>query len=360
MTSASTILAAALQTTLLGFRVRIVDPAWLWIAPLGLVAGAISASRAFRRWRRARAVVPEGRRSRVLPDAGASQGVARGGLLGFGLMLLFVAAAGPQCGERTEIVKRTGIDLVVALDASTSMLARDVKPSRLERAKMEVTALLDKVRGDRVGLVVFAGEAFVQCPLTTDYSAAKLFLRAVDPVAMPQQGTAIAGALREARRVLEGGGRGGVARAVLLITDGEDNEGEAMDAAKELGDAGIRVYAVAVGSEEGEPIPLTDAKGNVTGYKKDREGRTVLTRTDVSGLRDLTSAAGGKVLMASGADLGVAAMIGELEKLQKGELESRLAVQYDDRYPYFAWPAFALLCVAAALGEGRFRRRSAA
>jgi len=126
--------AAALQTTLLGFRVRIVDPAWLWVAPLGMVAGALAAFRAWRRWQKARALVPDGRLARVLPRGSASQGVARGGLLGAGLTLLFLAAAGPQCGERTEIVKRSGIDLVVALDASTSMLARDVKPSRLERA----------------------------------------------------------------------------------------------------------------------------------------------------------------------------------------------------------------------------------
>jgi Ca-activated chloride channel family protein len=331
----------------------------LWLAPLGLLAGAIAAWRTLRRWSRARALVPNARQRIVLPGAGPSQGVARSGALGFGLCLLLVAAAGPQCGERTEIVKRSGIDLVVALDASTSMLARDVKPSRLERAKLEVSALLDRLHGDRVGLVVFAGESFVQCPLTTDYTAAKLFLRAVDPAAMPQQGTAIAGALREARRVLEGGARGGAGRAVLLITDGEDNEGEALDAAGELGDAGVRVYAVAVGSEEGEPIPLADARGNITGYKKDRAGRTVLTRTDVAGLRELTSRAGGNVLSASGTDLGVGGIVDELEKLQKGELESRLAVQYDDRYQYVAWPALAMLCAAAALGEGPLRRRIA-
>src|SRR3989440_4953835 len=208
------LIAAALQTTLLGFRVRIVDPVWLWLSPLGIAAGATAAFCVWRRWRRARSAVPATRREQVLPGGGASQGVLRGGLLGIGLSLLSVAAAGLQCGERTELVKRTGIDLVVALDASNSMLARDVKPSRIERAKLEVTALLDRLKGDRVGLVVFAGDAFIQCPLTTDYSAARLFLRAVAPVSMATQGTAIADALYQAREVLDGGGRGDAGKAV--------------------------------------------------------------------------------------------------------------------------------------------------
>src|ERR1700682_1349927 len=244
--------------------------------------------------------------------------------------------------------------------ATTSMRARDVKPPRLDRAKLEVGALLDRLKGDRVGLVVFAGEAFVQCPLTSDYSAARLFLRAVDPGAMPQQGTAIASALLEAKRVLEGGGRGSAAKAVLVITDGEDQQGDALKAAEALGEAGIRIYAVPVGTEEGEPIPLTDKSGNVTGYKKDREGRTVLTRTDVAGLRELSSRGNGLVLRGSGFDLGVLQLLPELDKLQKGDLESRLSVQYDDKYMWFAWPAFLLLCAASALGEGPLWRRRAA
>ncbi len=346
-----------IQTTLLGQHIRVLTPLLLWIAPLGLIAGVLAAVRSWQRQQRVAALVPGPRLVHVIQGGGSSQGIAKGSLLGLGLFFLFVAAAGPQCGERTELVKRTGIDLVVALDASNSMLARDVKPSRIERAKLEVTALLDRLKGDRVGLVVFAGDAFIQCPLTTDYAAAQLFLRAVAPVSMATQGTAIADALYEAREVLESGGRGEAGKAVLLITDGEDQRGDALAAASALGDAGIRIFAVAVGGTEGEPIPILDGLGNLTGYKKDKEGRTILTRTDIQGLRELTARGNGILLTASGADLGVLKFLPELEKIQKGELESRLSVQYDDKYPWFAWPAFALLCAAAALGEGPLRRR---
>jgi Ca-activated chloride channel family protein len=355
MTPAPSLWPAAVQTTVLGLRLRIADPLWLWLAPVALLVGAWAAGVAVRRHSRAARLLPQPRRAQLLPELSGTQGALRSSALGLGLSLLFVAAAGPQCGERTEIVKRAGVDLVIALDASTSMLARDVKPSRLERAKVEVSALLDQLKGDRVGLVVFAGEAFVQCPLTTDYGAAKLFLRAVDPHNMPQQGTAIAEALDEARRVLDGGSRGGAGKAVLLLTDGEDFEGDAAQVAAQLAEAGIRVYAAPVGTEAGEPIPLTDAQGNVTGYKKDREGKTVLTRVDVNALREVAEKGGGKLLAGSAMGVGVSQLVAELDKMQKGELESRLTVQYDERYGALAWPAFALLAVGAALGEGRFR-----
>lgn len=352
-------LPAALQGSLFGLRVRLVDPLWLWVSPLVLALGIAFLVRVLLRQDRARGLVPGPRQPQLIPGAGSGQGALRASSLAAGLVLLCVAAAGPQCGERTEIVKRSGIDLVIALDASASMLARDVKPSRLERARLELFAMLDQLKGDRVGLVVFAGEAFVQCPLTVDYSAAKLFLRAVDPSQMPQQGTAVAAALLESRRVLEGGGRSGAAKVVLLLSDGEDHEGAAEKAAQDLAEAGIKLYTVPVGTEAGEPIPVLDKAGAVVGYKKDRAGQTVLTRTDVAGLGLLAEKGGGSLLRGNGGDLGLAKMVEELDRMQRGELESRLSVQYDDKHQWFAWPALLLLALAAALGEGPLRRRQA-
>lgn len=351
------LLASALQTTLLGTRARIAEPWFLWLSPLGLLLGALSALRSFLRQRSALAAAGPGRRASVVSEPGNGQGVLRGGLLGLGLSLLCLAAAGPQCGERTSVVKRAGLDLVIALDASTSMLARDVRPSRIERARLEIAALLDHLRGDRVGIVAFAGEAFVQCPLTIDYGAARLFLRAVDPQAMPQQGTAVAAALQEARQVLDRGSRPGAARVVVLVSDGEDQEGSALEAAQALADGGARLYAVAVGSPAGEPIPLLDKGGALTGYKKDRDGRTVLTRANPAALRELAARGGGALLRGSGGDLGLSALLPELERMQRGDLESRVTVQYDERYGWFAWPAFALLVLGGLVGEGPLRRR---
>ena len=353
------LLAAGIQGTLLGVKVRVLLPVFLWLAPLGLLAGAVYAWRSLSRQRRLVKLVPEARREGLLRDAGAPQGAVRGSALGLGAALLCVAAAGPQCGEKTEVVKRSGIDLVIALDASTSMLARDVKPSRLERAKLEISSLLDRLKGDRVGLVVFAGEAFVQSPLTTDYSATKLFLRAVDPTAMPQQGTALADAIRESKRLLDGGARAGAGKVVLLLSDGEDHEGDADKAAGELAETGARLFTVAVGETAGEPIPLTDGHGNVAGYKKDNKGQTVLTAANPTAMRELASRAGGDLLTSRNGDLGVGELLDDLDRMQRGELESRLNVQYGDRFYWFAGPAFALLLLGAALGEGRMRWRRA-
>jgi len=353
-------LAAAWQFTLLGLPARLERPEGLLFLAGVLVAAVLLLRAIVKRSRALLGRVPERLLPRMAPGAGTGRDLWSAGSLVAGLALLSVAAAQPQCGTRTELARRYGIDLVIALDASNSMLARDVRPSRIDRAKLELASLLDRLKGDRVGIVVFAGDAFVQCPLTTDYSAAKLFLRAVNPDALPQQGTALAAALKTSRDLFRAGGRGAAGRALVLITDGEDHEGDVDAALKDLNEDGVRVFAVGVGSASGEPIPVPGPDGSVTGYRKDSHGRTIMTRLDEAVLRKLAEATGGRYVHSASGDLGVGEVYEELDRMDKSEFESRLTVQYDNRYAAFAWPGFALACAGLAFGEGRFRRRAEA
>lgn len=347
------------QFSVLGAKARLVHPERLWLVAVAALAFALEAWWLLGARARLERAVSARLADRMAPAAGPARGVARSSLVSIALALLGIALAQPQCGSHSELTKRYGIDLVVALDASASMQARDVKPSRLERAKLELAGLIDRLKGDRVAIVVFAGDAFVQCPLTTDYAAAKLFLRAITPDSVPQQGTALSRALATSRELLDNADRGAKGKAVVLITDGEDHEGAALDEAAKLAEAGVRIYAVGVGSVSGEPIPLVDAAGNVTGYKKDRAGNTVMTRLNEQILQELADKGTGKYVHSARGDLGVGEIAEELDRLQKAELQSRLTVQYEDRYQAFAAPALALLLLAALAGDGRWRRARA-
>jgi Ca-activated chloride channel family protein len=267
---------------------------------------------------------------------------------GGGLFFFAWALAQPQCGSHSELTKRRGIDLVVALDASKSMLARDVQPNRLERAKLELTTLLDTLKGDRVGIVVFAGDAFIQCPLTSDYAAAKMFLRAVDPSLMAQGGTNIGEALAKAKDVFEGAERGAKEKVVVLLSDGEDLEGEVQEGLDVLKDSGIRIFTVGIGSETGEPIPLVDKRGEVVGYLKDKDGKTVLTRLDRAGLTQIAEATGGQFFYQPNG-VAIGGVLEQIEKLQKSELESRLSVRYVERFQLFLAIGLALLIAGMAI-----------
>jgi Ca-activated chloride channel family protein len=343
--------AAPLPFQVLGAPARLFAPDALWllaaVAALALL-GAVQLSR--RRALLDRVAGPQARR--LAPRAGGARPALRLGLSLTGLALLALALSRPQCGTRTELTRRSGVDVVVALDVSRSMQARDVAPDRLTRARLEVGALLEQLGGDRVGLVVFAGEAFVQCPLTSDLEAARLFLRAVSPASVPQQGSDLGNALRAAGEVLQASEQSaGRSKVVLLVSDGEDLEGGAREAAAELAEAGVRIFALAVGTAAGEPIPLLDQAGKLTGYRKDKRGEPIVTRLDLATLRAIADKGGGQVLEIGSPDRGPAAFRDALEQLEKGELESRLTVQYEDRYALAAFPGFLLLLGALLLGE---------
>ncbi len=345
--------AAPLAFRVLGAPARLADPGALWLLLAVAALAALGVARlAGRRALLGRIAGP--RAALVAPRAGGGRPAARLGLSLTGLALLALALSRPQCGTRTEPVRRSGVDLVVAIDVSRSMLARDVAPDRLTRARLEVGALLDRLGGDRIGLLVFAGEAFVQCPLTTDAGAARLFLRAVGPGSVPQPGTDLGNALRGAAEVLDAAGDArGRTRVVLLVTDGEDLEGGAAAAARALSDAGVRIFALAVGTPAGAPVPLLDAQGKITGYEKDRRGEPVVTHLDLAALQAIAERGGGEVYQIGSPDRGPAAFLPALDRLARSEVESRITLEYEDRYALAAFPAFLCLLAGLLLGEAR-------
>ncbi|MBI2503991.1 MAG: VWA domain-containing protein [Candidatus Latescibacteria bacterium] len=266
-----------------------------------------------------------------------------------GVFFLVLALTGPQFGARTEVGKRRGVDVMVALDVSRSMLAGDVKPTRLERAKHQIAELLDQLGGDRVGLVVFAGHAFVQCPLTVDYGALQLFLDLADTGVVPVQGTALADAIELAARCLpESEGQD---QAIALFTDGENHLGDPVAAARAVAARGIRIFAVGIGSPGGELIP--DLKTG--GYHQDREGNYVKSRLDEEILEKVAQASEGAYFRSTLAGGEVGQIHDYLSQMDQREFGSTRFTRYEERFQFCLLPALLCFLAEACLPEGRRR-----
>ena len=250
----------------------------------------------------------------------------------FLLFMLFglFALLRPQWGTKLETVRRTGVDIIVALDTSLSMDTQDVVPGRLEKAKHEVRALIDALQGDRVGLVVFAGSSFVNCPLTIDQNAVKLFLDVVDTQVIPRPGTNIGDAIRRGVQAFDSRDRRH--KVIILVTDGESLEGDPQVAAEEAKQAGVVIYSIGIGTAAGEPIPLRDERGNVTGYKKDEAGSVVVSRLDEESLRQVSDTTGGQYYRATPAEEEVEKIVQAVSGMDKKEFESKVYLTYVDRF----------------------------
>ncbi|MDP4281287.1 MAG: VWA domain-containing protein [Bacteroidota bacterium] len=263
------------------------------------------------------------------------------------LMLAFsslvIALMDPQTGSRLEKVKRQGIDMMIALDVSNSMLAEDIKPNRLERSKQAISKLFDELEGDRIGLIVFAGKAYTQLPITTDYAAAKMFLSTVNTNSVPVQGTAIGDAIDLATKSF---GESKLNKVIILITDGEDHQGDWLEKTKEAAKQGINIYTIGMGLKDGAPIPVYSENIEI-GYKKDKEGNTIISKLDESLLQQIASAGNGMYVRASNSDAGLQKVFDEFSKMQKKEIETRQYSEYEDRYQYFV--ALALIFLALEL-----------
>jgi Ca-activated chloride channel family protein len=246
-------------------------------------------------------------------------------------------------------LKRTGLDILVAIDVSKSMLARDVKPNRLERSKLAVKDLVKKLNGDRIGLIAFAGTAFLQCPLTIDYNGFLLTLDDLNTETIPRPGTSISGAIREAVDTLKGADK--KFKVLVLITDGEELEGSAMNAAAEAAQQGVRIYCVGVGSADGELIPAIDEQGQKA-YLADKQGQVVKTRLNEELLKRVAVATGGSYVHATQSDFGLILLYDKvISKLEKRELESKMKRNYKERYQIFLALAVALLLLESLFSE---------
>ncbi len=267
------------------------------------------------------------------------------------LTSLVIALARPRWGTQVNVTAQRGVQVMVTLDVSSSMLAEDVKPDRLARAKLTVKELMDRLGGNEIGLVLFSGAAFVQFPLTADLNTARSFLDAAGPRSISRPGTA----LEEAIRVALDGFPDDVAahRVILLLTDGEGHEGDPLKAARDAAEAGVTIYAIGFGSPQGEPIPLRDAAGALLGYKKDAEGNTVLSRLDETTLTQIADATGGRYFRASPGGAEIEAVAEAIASMATGETESRFEVQGVERFQWFVALALAALVGESVMGVGR-------
>jgi Ca-activated chloride channel family protein len=289
---------------------------------------------------------------KLMPEASGARLAIKIIIQSLAVLFMTIILARPQFGSKVEEVKRKGVEVIIALDVSNSMLAEDIQPSRLERAKQAISRLVESLSNDKIGLIVFAGDAYTQIPVTTDYISAKMFLSTISPDIVPKQGTAIGSAIDLGIRSFSPGND--KSRAMIIITDGENHEDDPVAKAKDAASAGIVIYTVGIGSTEGVPIQL-----NVDGrkdYIKDQKGNIVITRLDENILKAIAMAAGGKYVRANNSNIGLDQVFSDIRKLKKQDLEGTVFTEYNDQFQIFAGIALFLLLLDFMIMERKNRR----
>jgi len=288
----------------------------------------------------------------LMPVAGKYKRVAKFVLLFCAFGSLILGVANPQIGTKLEEVKREGVDVMIALDVSNSMKAEDIKPNRLESAKQEISRLIDKLQNDRIGIIVFAGDSYLQLPLTTDYSAAHLILSTIDVDVVPIPGTAIGSAIQLAMKSFAEGEK--KHKVIILITDGENHEDDAIAKAKEAHEEGAVIHTIGMGSPDGAPIPIY--QNNVqTGFRKDGDGSVVVTKLDEQALLQIAEAGGGKFIRATNQQNELEAIFKEVQSMEKKEFGTKMFTEYEDRFQYFLGMALLLVVVEFFVSERKNR-----
>ena len=271
------------------------------------------------------------------------------GLFCLAFAFFAVGLARPRTGARLAERKTKGAEIIVALDVSNSMLAQDYSPNRLERAKLAISRLTDRLQEDRIGLVIFAGTSFVQLPVTTDYVSAKMFLGSIDTGSIPVQGTAIGDAIRLCIKSFSA--QSEKSRVIVVISDGENHEDDAVGAAKQAAELGIKVYTIGVGSAEGQPIPMDG------GLLRDKDGEIVVTKLNEQMLRDVAKAGNGAYIHAGGEEFGLNPIVQDIRRMEDEEFGSVVFEEYDEQYMYFFGVALLLFVIQMLIGERKPRRK---
>ena len=285
----------------------------------------------------------------LMPSASAGKGWVRIILWTLAFACFVIGLARPQVGAKLREHESKGAEIMICLDVSNSMLAQDYSPNRLERAKLAISRIVDKLQEDRIGLIVFAGTSFVQLPITTDYVSAKMFLNSIDTQSVPIQGTAIGDAILTAAKGFSA--QSEKSRAIIVITDGENHEDDPVAAARQAVELGCKVYTIGVGSTQGQPIPVEG------GLLKDRDGNIVVTRLDEKTLRETADAGGGAYVHAGNEEFGLNPIIADIRKMEAEEFSSVVFEEYDEQYMYFFAAALALFVLELLIGERRAKRR---
>jgi Ca-activated chloride channel family protein len=291
---------------------------------------------------------------RLIPELSKIRPVFKVILQIIALSFAIIMLARPQFGSKLEEVKRKGVEVILALDVSNSMLAEDIQPTRLERAKQAISRLVENLDNDKIGLILFAGDAYTQIPVTTDYISAKMFLSTISPDMVAKQGTAIGSAIDLGIRSFSPGT--GRSKAMVIITDGENHEDDPVAKAKEAASAGIVIHTIGIGSTEGVPIPKTS--NGKKDFMKDPDGNTVITKLDENILKEIAVAGNGRYVRANNSNIGLDEVYNEIKKLKTQELEGKMFTEYNDQFQIFAGVVLLFLLIDFLIMERKNRRLS--
>lgn len=324
----------------------LLNPQYLWLLLLVPLFFVVQAVMLKLRRRRIRRFGDEELVNALMPSYAGAKVWLRLSFLAIAFCFIVLAMARPQRGVRLKEQQLKGAEVIIALDVSNSMLAEDYSPNRLERAKLAISRVTEKLNDDRIGLIIFAGESYVQIPLTSDYISAKMFLNSITTGSVPVQGTAIASAIDLALRSFSE--QSDKSRAIIVITDGENHEDDPVSAAKAAADMGVRVFTIGVGSKEGKFIPLPEG-----GYITDSEGNNVVTRLDDEMLQEIAEAGNGVYVHSSNREFGLGPIVEEVQKMEDKVMTTVTYEEYEELYMYFLGVALFFLVLPMLVGDRR-------